>query len=362
VSDFNRDTFVRVRSFLDELGLAYRPINQDASFMNPDGSTVWFAGRGEMHGLHPSVRDEIVRFRQAAIAVLDGDRYRHTTCAAYLDEQGYSQEFRHLYFHPRAGGAFPMPNADPSTYLIRSMVAFWRMHGLVGSGPADRMCVEGGMHHYCARFAEWFVGAGGHLHCGHHVAGVVRRSGCIEVRAVTREDDHVVHRADHVVIATNGSDVLPLLEDPSTDESEILARFTCQRARLSVHQVPRLMPSGRDTWGAFNYVVAQGGVPEIRPTITFYPNMLARLPEHVPDVFVTMNPFIEPARETVIANRFFVHPVATGHTHELAQPVRDVQGARNTWYAGSYLIEPFVHEQALESGQTTADALLAALR
>jgi predicted NAD/FAD-binding protein len=361
VSDFNRNTFVRVRSFLDELGLPYHPINQSASFMTPDGATVWFAGRGAMHGLPGSVPDEIVRFRREAIEVVEDERYRHMTSAAYLDDRKYSAEFRRLYFDPRAAGAFPMPNADPATFPIRSMVAFWRMHGLVGSGPADRVCVAGGMHRYCTRFAEWFTGAGGHLHLGHRVEAVVRRSGDIEVRAINRDDEHLVHRADHVVIATNASEVLPLLEDPSPAESEILAQFTCQRARLIVHQDPRLMPAQRESWGAYNYVVARDGVPQFRPTITFYPNLLSRLSAQVADVFVTMNPFIEPARGSVIANRFFVHPVATGKTDQLAERVRGVQGDRNTWYTGSYLIEPFVHEQALESGQTVADLLLAAL-
>lgn len=361
VSDFNRDTFVRVGAFIDELGLPCRPIAQDASFMTPDRETAWFAGRGGMHHLAEEIQTEIARFRKSAVATLDDERYRQMTVAAYLDEQGYSPEFRRLYFDPRAAGAFPMPDADPASFPIRSVIAFWRMHGVVGHRPAHRMCIEGGMHHYGDRFATWFADAGGRLHTDHDIVGLVRRKTGVELRAITGDDTHLIYRADHVVIATNASDVLAMLEDPSAEEADVMPRFRCQRARLTVHRDPRLMPLRHDDWGAFNYLVARGDMPEVRPTITFYPKLLARLPDDVPDVFVTMNPFVEPEPASVISNRFFVHPVATGQTHQLASRIAELQGQRNTWYAGSYLIEPFVHEQALESGQRTADALLAAL-
>ena len=81
----------------------------------------------------------------------------------------------------------------------------------------------------------------------------------------------------------------------------------------------------------------------------------------VPDVFVTMNPHIEPIPDKTITNRFFVHPVGINRTAEVAKRIDTLQGKRNTWYAGSYLREPWVHEQALASGFQAADRLLAVL-
>ena len=363
VSDFNEGTFLAFSRFLEDLGVARFPIVQDASFMRPDRSLVWRAARGKMEFRDTPDADaliaEIVRFRRTAADALLDPRFARAPASEYLDDQGYSAEFRRLYFSPRAGGAFPMPNCHPSAYPIRSLAAFWKIHGLIGDGPARRMCVEGGMHRYCDRFQEWFLEAGGMLHCSTRVVGVARRRRSIEVRVVVGRDEHAVHRVDQVVFAINPIEVKGVLEEPLEDEARLLPAFGWQRARICVHRDERLMPADRDTWGSYNFVVPEDGIPEVRPTITFWSNLLAQLPGHVPDVFVSVNPFVEPDPEKVIAERFFVHPVAGADARGLASNLGTIQGADRVFYAWSHLIEPFVHEQALVSGQMAADALIA---
>lgn len=365
VSDFNPATFVRVKALLDELGLPYRPIVQDASFMTPDGEALYYFRGGELRvgwPAHAAARfgAEINRFNRECVEVLDDDRLADWTLERYLRERGYSHELGAFYAHPRAMGCFPMPNAEPGRYLVRSLVAFWHMHGIVGTtGPAVRMCVAGGMHEYCGAFERWFSIRGGELRCSTRVVGVVRRSKTIEIRAVTRDDDHRAFKVDHVVFATNPNEVVPLLEDPTEHESSIFEEFPYQRARLAVHTDPRLMPRDRHAWGAYNYLIGGEGNPEVRPTITFHPNLMTGLPASVPDVFVSMNPHIEPDEAALISNRFFEHPVATGRTHLATARIDAIQGQRGTWFAGSYLREPFVHEEALATGQDVAARLIA---
>ncbi len=362
VTDFNEATFPRFSSFLEDLGVKRFPIVQDASFMRPDRSLVWRAAQGRMEfrdAADPDgLQNEIIRFRRTASDALVDSRFARSQTSEYLDEHGYSAEFRRLYFSPRASGAFPMPNCHPSTYPMRSLAAFWKIHGLIGDGPARRMCVEGGMHRYCDRFQDWFLEAGGILHCSTRVVGVVRRRRSIEIRAIVGRDEHVVHRVDQIIFATNPIEVRGVLEEPTEDEARLLPASGWQRARICVHRDERLMPGERDTWGSFNFLVPHEGVPEVRPTITFYSNLLAQLPAHVPDVFVSVNPFLEPARDLIIADRFFVHPVASTEFRGLANNLAAIQGTHRTWFAGSHLIEPFVHEQALTSGQIAADGLL----
>lgn len=364
VSDFNPDTFVRVKGLLDELGLPYRPIVQDASFMTPDGESLYYFRNGELKvdwPPHAAARfmAEISRFNRECIEVLEGHDYSDWTLGRYLEERGYSNELGAFYAFPRAMGCFPMPNDEPANYLVRSLVVFWQMHGIVGrKGPATRMCVSGGMHEYCGAFERWFSIRGGELRCSTRVVGVVRRSKNIEIRAVTRDDDHLAFKVDHVIFATNPNEVVPLIEDPTDEEISIFNEFPYQRARLAVHTDPKLMPRDRRAWGSYNYVIGSKGDPEVRPTITFYPNLMTGLPSKVPDVFVSMNPHIEPDEEALISNRFFEHPVATGKTHLATARIDLLQGQRGTWFAGSYLREPFVHEQALATGQDVADRLI----
>ena len=367
VSDFNRNTFVTLNAVIEELGLAYYPVCQDASFMTLDGRAVWYSRDGQSTFLVPppdpqALREEIVRFNGGCLEVLEDPSFSDWTARRYLDARGYSAAFRRLFFAPRAQGCFPMPDADPERYMIRSIVAFWRMHGIVGSGGANRNVVKGGMHAYTHALTGWLQARGAQLHLGTAVVGIARRADGIRLRATDPERRHLSMRFDQVVIATNANHVIGLLEDASQEERRIYAGFGWQRSRLVVHQDPALMPAERDSWGAYNYLVADPGESLLRPTITFFPNMLARLPASVPDVFVTMNPFREPAASHVITNRFFIHPSVGGITDMASERLDRLQGRAGTWFCGGYVREPFVHEQALACGVELGQRLVEALR
>lgn len=370
VSDFNVDTFVRIRSLLDELGLSYAPICQDASFMTPRGRPTMFSRDGQLHAVAPELdvtglSAQITRFNAECIEVLDDSgpdptRFDGCTLGQYLRHRGYDQALAEHYLYPRAIGCFSMPDGDPADFPIQSLVRFWRMHGLVGGGSARRMSVVGGMHVYCSALERVLTERGADIRCGTRVIGIVRRGEQVEIRAVTRDDEHLVFWVDHVVVATNPNEALPLLEDPSAQETAAFAAIPYQRARLVIHTDPKVMPSDRRTWGAYNYIVPNGVAPRIRPTITFFPNRMLGLPAHVPDVFVTMNPAVEPAPDHVIAQRFFEHPVVSTQTAATVRRIDALQG-RRTWFAGSYLAEPFLHEQAHGSGEDIATRLLGAI-
>ncbi len=367
VSDFNLATFVTVEALLQELGVEYYPVCQDASFMTPDREPVWYSRSGQPTFVRePQDRErllaEIKRFNASCVEVLADITYTEWTTRKYLDARGYSDEFRTLYFNPRAQGCFPMPDRTPDDYLIRSLVAFWRMHGIVGPGPAKRMVVKGGMHAYCAAFEHWMTAHGAELRLSTPVVGIARRKNRIRIRATDATRTNLSFEFDHVVIATNANHVTPLLEDATQEERQIYAGFGWQRARIVVHQDARLMPRDRNTWGAYNYLIAQGDEPEIRPTITFFPNLLAGLDQQVPDTFVTMNPYCEPDPDKIISSQFFIHPAVDGITDMACERLDAVQGRLGTWFCGSYLREPFVHEQAMRSGVDVGNRLAEAIR
>lgn len=362
VSDFNRATFTNVSALFDELGLSYRPICQDASFMHADGATAWFSRAGEIHAVEPFADEalfgeEIARFRLECMEVLNDPALHDCTLEAYLNLRGYSREFRDLYLYPRAQGSFPMPDADPATYQARGLVAFWRIHGIAGPGPADRNVLDGGMHGYGHAFADWLGKNGGRAELGAEIVGVARRANGVRVRFIDAHEEHRTLSFDQVVFAVHSHQVVPLLEDANEEEKRVFESFLWHRARVAVHQDERLMPDRREAWGAYNYILNQEGMPEIRPTITFYPNKLAGLPPGTPDVFVTLNPFREPDPAKVLLNHFFSHPAAGAATDLACARVAQMQGNRGTWYCGSYLTRPWVHEQALASGAELAETM-----
>ena len=361
VSDFNRATFIEVGKLVKELDLQVAPIMQDASFMNRKRETVW-SSRDGVPNYGPLIEDsatlhqEQKRFRSKCIEVLGNPRYEGMTAAQYLALEGYSEAFFHNVFGPRAAGCFAMPADSPGSFSIQSIVAFWRIHGIVGPGPADRVCIVGGMHRYVDAFAQWFMDAGGALYTSARVIGVRRRAKTVEIRTLSRDDDYATFHVDQVLFACNAADVVPMLEDATSEERSILATFPFQRARLVVHHDERVMPADRNEWGAFNYIIGDGN--EIGPTITFYQNRMNNLPPEVPDTFVTMNPIISPDPSKVLLDRYFLHPLGDGRTLELAARVEAMQGRDRFWYAGAHLLAPWVHEPAMVTGIQAAERML----
>ncbi len=354
VSDFNRATFTNVAALFEELGLGWHAVGQDASFMHADGRGAWSMLGGQIVAAEPFAdaerfADEIARFRRECVAVLDDATMRDVTLDAYCDRNGYSDEFRHLYLYPRAQGSFPMPDCDPATYPVCGLVGFWRIHGLAGTLAGDRNVLDDGMASYGPAFARWLEAHGGEVITGGAVVGVARRDEGVRVRYVASDGGHETRRFDHVVFAVRGEQVLPLIEDASAEEQALFGALRWHRARVVVHSDARLMPADRAAWGAYNYVLNGDGVPAIRPTITFYPAKLAGI-AGIDDIFVTMNPFREPDPACILHNQFFSHPAAGSGGDLAVARLAELQGVRMSWYCGSWMIQPWVHEQAMASG------------
>jgi predicted NAD/FAD-binding protein/CRP-like cAMP-binding protein len=367
VSDFNPHNFTNVKALFEDLDLPYHPVGQDASFMTPDREAVWYIRDGEQTFLESAdapaeLGAEIQRFNQSSVEVLDDVTFSDWTIEKYLDDRGYSQGFRRLFLYPRAAGCFPMPDRRPENYMIRTIVSFWKINGIVGPGPAPQMVLDAGMHSYPNAFGRWLEEHDGKVYCGHHIVGIARRSGGIRLRAVDDQGANLEMEFDHAIFATNANEVIPTLEDATVRERRIFDGFQWQRARRVVHGDDRLMPFNRDSWGAYNYLIDDQDEVEIRPTITFYANLLAGLPGEAPDAFVTMNPYVEPAEDSIYFNKFFVHPVAGASSDTARDRLHEIQGEHGTWFCGAYLREPFVHEDALTSGIETAELLIESLR
>jgi predicted NAD/FAD-binding protein/CRP-like cAMP-binding protein len=360
VSEFNQPLSGNLHELMRELKLPCYPVNHDASFMMPDRATVWFSRTGTPQFRRPledqqAFLDDLRRFDETCSEVLDDATYIDWSVQRYLDAKQYSQVFRRLYFEPQAHGWFPMLDRPADRYPIRNLVASWRALGLAGTSVAKRMVVQGGMHVYCNAVERWLRERRVSLYLSTRVASIARLGGGVKLRALDRAKSNLTFWFDHVIVATNCDQVIPLLEDAVEEEARI--SFACQRARLVVHQDPLLLPADRATWGAYNYVVAADSAAT-PATVTLYANRLQNLPASVPDVFVTLNPIREPDPEKVLINRTLALPVGGG---DGAEKLDALQGKRRTWFCGSYLREPCLHEQAYRCGLDTAQRLIEAV-
>jgi predicted NAD/FAD-binding protein len=75
-----------------------------------------------------------------------------------------------------------------------------------------------------------------------------------------------------------------------------------------------------------------------------------------PPLFVSLDPKTPLAPETVIREELYEHPLFDAGAISAQRQIWDIQGARRTWFCGSYFGHGF-HEDALQSGLAVAEQL-----
>jgi predicted NAD/FAD-binding protein len=168
-----------------------------------------------------------------------------------------------------------------------------------------------------------------------------------------------------VVLACHSDQSLALLDQASDDERAILGAVPYQPNRAYLHTDLALMPKRRRAWAAWNYLSRgrfgagpdEGAHDRSSVAVTYWLNRLQPLPFTQP-VMVTLNPLVPPREDLTLQTFDYAHPVFDLGAMAAQRRLGDVQGVRNTWFAGAWTGYGF-HEDGLKSGLAVAGALLA---
>ncbi|MBJ7409934.1 MAG: FAD-dependent oxidoreductase [Phenylobacterium sp.] len=290
---------------------------------------------------------DIERFFRTAPRDLEMLERQATPLDAYLKAKGYGEAFRDDHLLPQAAAIWSTPLDQIGAYPAASLIRFFQNHGMMSIlGRGLWRTVEGGSRAYVARLVEAFRGE---ARKGVRVVGVRRDANGAELRLAGGGRE----RFDQVVLATHGDTALGLLEDPSADEKRLLGCFRYSRNMVALHTDPVLMPKRRRAWCSWNHIGRRAAPGE--GAVTYWMTRLQSL-QGAPDLFVTLNPNKEIAADRLIKTEIYDHPLFDAGAIEAQQEIWDIQGARRTWFCGSYLGHGF-HEDALQSGLAVAEQL-----
>lgn len=367
VSDFNRSTFTNFASFLKDLEVSTRRIQRECGFMTSKQRPCYFmtdAGQLSFQKTwqhSPVFERDIAEFRDEVTKVLTDPSLKDLTVGAYFRAFPRSEEFKRFYFYPRALGCFAMHEGPVDEYPMRALASFWNMHAIIGKNPSERMCLPGGMAAYLERFSAWLKDHGGQQR---RRSRVVSLRGCADALEIVSEEkgERPRHESfDAAIVAVKPNHVKDLILNQSAARDALYQAFSFRRDRVVVHNDDKLLPRSKRAWGAFNLTVPDGSSQLVgRTTITFWVNRLALLDKRLPDIFITLNPPIEPDPAKVIQERSMIHPVASFASLEAIDGIAALQGRDRIWYAGSYLELPYLHENALNTGIRAAESVIAA--
>lgn len=352
---YNPQTYPDLCGLFDHLGVATIASNMGFSLSLDGGKLEWsgetlnsvFAQRRNL--VSPrflQMLSEILRFNRICTADRDAGVMDGLSIGEYLAKRRFDVNFQENYLIPMAAAIWSTPRARMLDYPAGAFVTFFENHRLIHADRPVWRTVEGGSRRYLEKLLDPLAGR---VRLRSAVRTLLRDPLGVTVHADGTPPEHF----DEVICATHSDQALALLGDASDAESAILGAIRYQPNRVVLHSDPRLMPRRKLAWSAWNYLRNSSESDAV--CVTYWMNRLQSIRTDRP-LFVTLNPAIEPLSPLVHGEWTFDHPVFSQKALAAQKALGEIQGVRNTHFAGAWTANGF-HEDGLRSGLDAAAAL-----
>lgn len=303
-------------------------------------------GRNLMSPRFWSMTMDLLRFYRTAPLDLLRTRDELISLGEYLSQRRYSEAFQRDHLLPQAAAIWSTSMSEIHNYPACAFVRFFENHGLLKlTGRPQWRTVEGGSGAYVEKLTANYAERA-RLNAG--AVSIRRDGGGVWVRDVQGRTD----RYDNVVIATHADEALAMLEAPSAEEQALLGAFRYARNRAVLHTDTAFMPRRAPLWASWNYV---GDHPDGGCVVTYWMNKLQNIASRE-QIFLTLNPRVEPRPETILYETSYDHPLFDAAAIRAQEHLWSLQGVRNTWFCGAHFGAGF-HEDGLQAGLAVAEQL-----
>lgn len=351
----NERTYPNLVRLFRELGVEHQDSDMSFSVFCPRtgfeyssrGASGYFADLGNLvRPRHYRLLAETVRFNRVASTWLTQASVDRLTVDQFLAAHAFSEAFVSGYLVPMTSAIWSAAPERVRQFPALMVIRFLHNHGMlaVGRHPTWRV-VRGGAASYIPKMTA-------------HISGRVR-SGAFVTRVQRHADAvHVVVKGeaalsyDHVVLASHGDQVLPVLADPTLREEMVFRSFRTTRNETVLHTDTSFLPRRARARASWNFELGDQSTP---PAVTYHLNRLQRL-RAARDFCVTLNPRRPIARHAVIAQMVYAHPLYTAEAVAAQAQWAEVSGVQRTHYCGAYWHNGF-HEDGVRSAVRVADAL-----
>ncbi|MDM0039494.1 FAD-dependent oxidoreductase [Variovorax sp. J22G21] len=354
---YNDRTYPHLIALFAELGVetaasemsfsvqAHRPDGQRLEWSGNNLSTVFAQRRNLLDGRFLGMLADLLRFNRLTTRIAEASTENELAqpLRDFLDAHRFGAAFRDWYFLPMMGCIWSCPTQQMLAFPVATMIRFCHNHGLlqIADRPQWRT-VRGGSRHYVEKIVAGLDDA----RLGTPVRRITRTANGVLIAT-----DNGTERFDHVVLAAHSDQSLALLADASPAERATLGAIRYQPNRAVLHTDASVLPQRRAAWAAWNYEAANAtDSPQV--CLHYLLNKLQPLPWQQP-VVVSLNPQRPIARSQVMAEYDYSHPVFDLAALRAQADVQQLQGRRNTWFAGAWMGYGF-HEDGLKAGLAAA--------
>ncbi len=293
---------------------------------------------------------DIVRFNKQTTAFVKSGHVPSMSLAAYLEQEKFSRELFDWYLWPMVGSIWSSPRGDVMNFELAMLLRFCHNHGLLQvTNRPQWMTVRGGSRNYVQKIVAKLHD----VRINTRVEKIVRTPAFVEVHTANELSKPL--RCDYVVLASHSDQSKKMIYRTSPQENRALGAVAYQPNRAVLHTDASLMPTRRAAWSSWNYLQTNA-VDDRRPVaLTYWLNQLQPLPFTTP-LFETLNPPFEPAKEKIIAEFEYAHPLLNQAAIAAQEDIRKIQGENRTYYAGAWLYNGF-HEDGIRSALDVVAAI-----
>jgi uncharacterized protein len=314
-------------------------------------SSVFAQRKNLLNGRFLRMLSDILRFNRitSQIATANAEAAMMQPLSAFLLDQNFSNEFRDWYFLPMMGCIWSCPTDQMLQFPVATMIRFCYNHGLIQVTDRPQWwTVKGGAKHY----VEKIIASVADKRLNTPVQSIARDASGVQVST-----DAGTERFDKVILATHSDQSLAMLQTPSAAEQQGLSAIRYQPNRAVLHTDTSVLPQKKLAWAAWNYERSPSTDRESAQVCLHYLlNLLQPLP-FTQSVVVSLNPLGEIARQHVIAEFDYAHPVFDLAAIRAQSGIAALQGQQNTYFCGAWTGYGF-HEDGLKSGLKVAEQIL----
>lgn len=349
---FNHPTYPLLTQLFKELHVKIEKSDMSFGFWDQKSNTAYngqsirglfFQKKNIFSFAHYRMIYDIVRFNKKANRDLErGSDELDKSLGDYLE--GFSRVFKERYLLPMGAAIWSTPSNRIHDFPARTFVQFFKNHGLLGVKTHHQwLTVSGGSKNYVEKIVP-------------HISGkIIKTSDVISVRRDTSgvtliHNDGRHSQYDKVVMAMHAPEALDILEDPTEKEKAILSRFQYQENEALLHNDTNVLYPDRRIYAAWNYKSINGSGNVV---LSYWINRLQNL-KSKKDYFVSLN---ESAPITQVIEKInYAHPQFDAEAIAAQQRHHEINGMKNTFYAGAYWRYGF-HEDGIHSANKIATIL-----
>ncbi len=308
---YNEVTYPLLTRLFKELDVATKPTSMSFSVQhvadgiefNGGSVNLLFGQRSNIWNLrYWRMLLQIARFNRETVQELSNPQYGDLSLRDYVKKRKYGNDFLQWYLSPMAAAVWSSPPEKVEDFPARTLMRFWHNHGFLGLDTQHPWrTVSGGSRSYVEKITKPYQ-------------ELIRRDSAVQKISRTPQgidvitEDGNLHEFDYVVVAAHSDQALGMLADPSELEQNILSRFHYQKNEAVLHTDPQFMPKTRRCWAAWNYRISKGSDGRNRYSTHYWMNQLQGVSERE-QYFVSINPAVPPAPESIKKNLSYEHPL-----------------------------------------------------